>query len=60
MNKIIKLILKFIVSDKTKFKRIESIIENKEKKSHIYAFGSASVGGGGGQLVMITFLLHII
>lgn len=46
MNKIIKLILKFIVSDKTKFKRIESIIENKEKKSHIYAFGSASVGGG--------------
>ena len=46
MNKITKLILKFIVSDKTKFKRIESIIENKEKKSYIYAFGSASVGGG--------------
>ena len=46
MNKITKLILKFIASDKTKFKRIESIIENKEKKSHIYAFGSASVGGG--------------
>ena len=59
MNKITRLILKFIVSDKTKFKRIESIIENKEKKSHIYAFGSASVGGGV-QLVMITFLLHII
>lgn len=59
MNKITRLILKFIVSDKTKLKRIESIIENKEKKSHIYAFGSASVGGGA-LLVMITFLLRII